>query len=70
MGIKTPNDAYFYALDILKAPWPEAEEYIKQDAHYAYMYARFILKERWPEAEPYIKQNTLSWDEYKEHFNI
>jgi len=42
---------YWYARDVIKDRWPEAEEYIKKDPKHAYWYARDIIKNRWHEAE-------------------
>jgi len=48
---------YWYARDVIKDRWPEAEEYIKKDSVWAYCYAREIIKDRWLEAEKYIMKD-------------
>ena len=51
------EEAYYYAVSVLKRPWPEAEPYIAQDPRWACYYALDVLGRRWPEAEPYITKN-------------
>lgn len=51
---KTPNELFDHAYFELKARWPEAEPYIKNDAVIAYCYACHVIVDRWPEAEPII----------------
>jgi hypothetical protein len=56
--MKSPKAAYFYALNILKRRWPEAEPYIMKDPEAAVPYANILITQRkWPEAEPYIIKN-------------
>ena len=52
---KDMSQAYYYALDIIKGRWIEAEPALMKEPYYAYIYAKYIIKGRWPEAEPYIK---------------
>jgi hypothetical protein len=52
--MKDPRDAYLYARDVIKGPWPEAEPYIMKDPRDAYLYARDVIKGPWPEVEPLI----------------
>ena len=40
--MKHPEFAYKYAADILNKPWPEAEQYIKQDSKWWIRYNAFI----------------------------
>ena len=54
---KATEWACWYAKNVLKAPWPEAEDIIKQDPKWAYNYAKDVLKTRWPEAEDTIKKD-------------
>jgi len=53
----SPGYAYWYAKNIIKGRWLEAEEYIKKNPRWAYWYAKYIIKGRWLEAEEYIKKN-------------
>jgi len=54
---KNPKNAYWYAEDIIKGRWPEAEPVIMTRMLWAYRYAEAIIKGRWPEAEPYIMES-------------
>ena len=49
--------AYWYAKNIIKDRWPEAEEIIKNDPKWSYYYARDVIKGRWLDAEEYIKKD-------------
>ena len=49
--------SYYYALDVIKGRWEEAETIIAQNAYYAYCYARNVIKGRWEEAESAIATN-------------
>lgn len=51
---KEPPYAFYYARDIIKGRWIEAEPYIMKGTYFAYWYAKMIIKGRWLEAEPYI----------------
>lgn len=42
--IQTAFEAYYYARDVLNAPFPEGESLIATDAEYSYKYAKDILK--------------------------
>jgi hypothetical protein len=42
--MQIPRLAYAYACNMLKAPWPEAESVIAQDAHLADDYSYYVLK--------------------------
>ena len=55
--MKAPSQAVYYALYVLRRPWPEAEPYIMKDPQWAYGYARDVLKRPWPEAEQYIMKD-------------
>jgi hypothetical protein len=57
---KASEWVYWYAKEVLKAPWPEAEDIIKQSPQWACMYAQDVLQAIWPEAEDIIKQD-LCW---------
>jgi len=48
---------YWYAENVIKGRWPEAEEYIMKNPYYAYYYAKNIIKDRWLEAEEYIMKD-------------
>jgi hypothetical protein len=47
----------WYACNVIKDRWPEAEPIIMQNAAWTYWYARYAIKDRWPEAEPLIMKN-------------
>lgn len=49
-----PGWPYWYAKDIIKGRWPEAEPVLAQHPGWAREYARNVIKGRWPEAEPVI----------------
>jgi len=60
-----PEYAYFYARDIIKSRWKEAEKYILRDPLYAYLYARDVIRGEWKEAEKVIKQSDIDlWSKY------
>jgi hypothetical protein len=44
-ALKIAFEAYYYARDVLNAPFPEGETLIATDAEYSYKYAKDILKE-------------------------
>jgi hypothetical protein len=53
--IKDPHYSYYYAKEVIKGRWKEAELYfITKSSVWAYYYARDIIKGRWIEAEQYI----------------
>src|SRR3990167_9506898 len=51
---QAPHWAYWYAHEVIKGRWPEAEEVIAAEAEVAYFYARYAIKGRWAEAEAAI----------------
>jgi len=55
--MKNPGTAYWYAREVIKGRWPEAEPLIMKDPGTAYNYANRVIRARWPEAEPYIMKN-------------
>lgn len=76
--LRSPKLIYYYAHDIIKGRWPDAEPYIMKSPEYTYRYVRDILSNdkdwtsikgyengRWPEAEQYIMSGSLWWNEYK-----
>lgn len=54
---------FFYTTDIIKGPWPEAEQLILADTRCTFRYARDVIKGRWFEAEPFIAtdREQASW---------
>ena len=74
-----PRWLYFYAYNIIKERWLEAEKYIKKNPHWTCWYAYDIIKGRWSEAEEIIKKNPAyaylyvrdiikgRWEEAEEH---
>ena len=51
---KTIDYLHWYARDIIKGRWKEAEPVISTDPRSAYLYARDVIKGRWKEAESII----------------
>ena len=49
-----PEKAYFYAKDVIRRRWPEAEQTIAKNPWCAVHYASEVIGGRWPEAEPTI----------------
>ena len=50
--------AYWYARNVIKGRWLEAEPVISKAAEWAYQYARNVIKGRWLEAEPVISKDS------------
>ena len=48
---------HWYARNVIKDRWIEAEEYIKKNPRWAYYYAQDVIKDRWIEAEEYIMKD-------------
>jgi len=48
---QAPFLACWYAFNIIKGRWPEAEATIMTSPEWAYRYAYKVIKGRWPEAE-------------------
>lgn len=63
----TPEDAYWHARWVRKAPWPEAEPLIMSNPYWACHYARYIKEAPWPEAEPVIMSDPEVACEYLCH---
>ena len=57
-------DLYYYARDVIKGRWPEAEPHIMTDPRWAYRYALDVIKGRWPEAESIIMTDSEWAAEY------
>jgi hypothetical protein len=53
-----PEQAYWYAKDIIKGRWPEGEAAISKHPYWAYYYARDVIKGRWPEGESTIAKDS------------
>jgi hypothetical protein len=51
---RAPEWCYWYARNVLRGRWPEAEPAIAQNPEWAYWYAHNILRGRFPEGEPAI----------------
>jgi hypothetical protein len=60
---KTPEQAYFYARDVVKGRCPELESTIAQNPYCAYIYAKEIIKGRFIEGENAITEdpNYIYW---------
>ena len=52
-----PDWAYWYARNVLRGRWPEAEPVIAQSPTWAYWYAHNIIRGKFPEGEPAIATN-------------
>jgi lambda repressor-like predicted transcriptional regulator len=52
-----PFWAYWFALEVIKGPWPKGEDVISKSAHWSYDYARDVIKGPWPEGEDAISQD-------------
>lgn len=57
-----PDEAYYFAKDVIKGRWPEAEPYIMQDDMTAFYYARDVIKGRWPVADSIIMNSEWARD--------
>lgn len=53
---QTPEDAYMWAEELNHGRYPEGEELIATDAHFAYLYAVYILKGRFFAGEDKISE--------------
>lgn len=62
-----PKIAYYYARDIIKGRWEEAEPYIMKSPEWGYDYATYIIKGRWEDAEPYIMTDPANAYAYAEN---
>ena len=54
---KSTQYSYYYALDVLKGPFPTGEEAIAKNAGYAYDYAKDALKGPFPAGEAAIAKD-------------
>jgi predicted Zn-dependent protease len=64
--MKNPQLICYYAIEIIKGRWPEAEPNIVKDPQWACFYASHMIKGRWPEAEPYIMKDPFWAENYKD----
>jgi len=58
LKVMTAQEAYEYANDVLKAPFPEGEDTIAKSAEYSYLYALNVINGRFPEGEDAIAMNS------------
>ena len=56
---KSGEYAYWYAREVLKAPFPAGEAEIAKDAAWAYRYARWVLKGPFPAGEAAIAKDLI-----------
>lgn len=68
MMVMGPKDAFYYARDVIKGRWVEAEEYIKWDPKWAFYYALDVIGDRWVEAEECIMRDSKC--AYKYAYNV
>ena len=57
--LKSPSNAYHYALWVLKGRFELGEKLIATDPHYSYYYAGDVVKDRFVLGEPVIATNAL-----------
>lgn len=57
--MKDPEQAHYYARDVIKGRWTEAEPTILKNPEWANWYATDVIKGRWPEAEPIIMKDQI-----------
>ena len=60
---KAPLIAYWYAKNVLRSRWLEAEPIIAKKPDCSYAYALNVVRKRWPEGEPAIIQHPM-WAYY------
>jgi hypothetical protein len=58
LNSENPKWAYWYAHDVIKGRWSEAEPVIMKGPKWAYFYTHDIIKGRWSEAEPFIMKDS------------
>jgi len=63
---RNQEKAVWYAKNVLKSRWPDAEEDIKKSAKWAVVYARDVIGGRWEEAEKFIYKN----DKYLAQYGV
>ena len=65
-----PLAAVFYAKDVIKGRWREAEPFILESNNplIKFLYAKDVIKGRWYEAEPYIVKAYI--DKVESYYNI
>jgi len=66
----TAKEAFYYAREVVKGRWPEAEKVIAADPKWAFYYASEVIKERWPEAEAIITSDPDWLNYYANHFDL
>ena len=54
---KVPYWLYWYAKNVIKGKWSEAEPFIMKSPEWAYRYVCDVRRTRWPQAEPFIMQD-------------
>jgi len=47
--LTSPKDSCYYAIDIIKSRWIEAEDIIMTDSYLSLIYARYAIKDKLPE---------------------
>ena len=60
LALEVPSALCFYAIDVIKDRWLEAEPIIMRDPVWACEYAKTVIKGRWPEAEETILKDHRS----------
>ena len=68
--LKNPKWAYWYAYEVIKGRWEEAEPFIIKDPQYAYRYSRNIIKGRFKEAEPFFMKDPHEAYMYAKYIKI
>jgi hypothetical protein len=67
-GNSNACNAHYYAAEVVRGRWPEAEPVIVKDGRWAYLYARYVINGRWPEAEAAIAQGSYYRNMYNSIF--
>jgi hypothetical protein len=62
--LKDPKVAVYWAENVIRGRWPEAESIIAQDLLAAFDYAQNVIKGRWAEGEKAIAQNPQAAFDY------
>lgn len=67
-ALRSPKNAYYYALKVIRGPWEEGESVIAQSAEWSYKYAWLVLKKRFPRGEAAIAKDKIYAYDYVKMF--
>lgn len=68
-ALESAERAYYYAKEVIKGYWPEAEPVMMTDPGLAFRYAKYVIKGRWPEAEAAIMTDPGAASSYALHLS-